>query len=50
VNLFEHFYGPTLICVTQKWTKAKKDIYRKTGAQIRFLRATVGRTRRNREQ
>jgi hypothetical protein len=30
------------------WTRAKEDS-RKTYEQIRFLRGTVGRTRRNRE-
>jgi hypothetical protein len=32
------------------WARAKEDISRKTPEQIRFLRGTVGRTRRKREQ
>lgn len=38
------------MCAAEKWTRKREDISRKTAAQIRFLRSTVGRTRKDREE
>jgi hypothetical protein len=37
------------MCGGEKWTRPKEDISRKTAAHIRFLKSTVGRTRRDTE-